>query len=67
MINIIGKIKRKLTGWKKRTLSRTSKMTLIKTNLASIPSYIITVAHMPKYRSTQNDNNARDFFRQNRT
>lgn len=42
------KIKNKLAGWKTKTMSRASRLTLIKSNLTGVPNHIMTCFKCPE-------------------
>ncbi|XP_062028542.1 uncharacterized protein LOC133744454 [Rosa rugosa] len=59
---LLMKISNKLAGWKKGSLSRAGRLTVIKSNLSSIPNHIMTCFRCPKNVTKEIDRQAKDFF-----
>ena len=55
-------MKNRLAGWKMNTLSKAGRLTLIKSNLSSIPNHAMTCFKFPKKITNTMDKYARDFF-----
>lgn len=49
-------------GWKKGTLSRACRLTLIKSNLSSMPNHVMCCFKCPKKLTNKIDKITRDFF-----
>ncbi|KAL8557301.1 hypothetical protein ACS0TY_004654 [Phlomoides rotata] len=45
---LVGRIEKKLKDWKARTLSQTGKLTLLKSVIQSIPTYLMSVFRIPQ-------------------
>ncbi|XP_024200132.1 uncharacterized protein LOC112203389 [Rosa chinensis] len=56
------KISNKLSGWKKATLSRAGKLTLIKSNIAGMPNHVMSCFKCPPKVTKAIDKETRSFF-----
>ena len=59
---ILEKIKRKLAGWKKLYLSKSGRLTLLKSTLSSLPTYFLSLFTIPTHVANKIKKLQRDFL-----
>lgn len=59
---LILRMQKKLAGWKASTLSRGGKLTLIKSNLISMPNHVLSCFRCPAKVTDRLDKECRNFF-----
>lgn len=55
-------LRRKLVGWKKLYLSKGGRLTLLKSMLSSLPTYILSLFTIPTHVANKIEKLQRDFF-----
>ena len=59
---ILEKMKRRLAVWKRLNLSKGGKVTLIKSSLSSLPTYFLSLLHIPGKVANRMEKLQRDFL-----
>ena len=59
---ILEKMKRRLVVWKRLNLSKGGKVTLIKSSLSSLPTYFLSLLHIPGKVANRMEKLQRDFL-----
>lgn len=59
---ILDKLDHRLSNWKVKTLSFAGRLTLMKSVLRSLPSYVMQSTNVPRYIHDKIDKRCRDFI-----
>ncbi len=59
---ILEKIEKRLAGWKRIYLSKGGKLTLLKSTLSNLPTYFLSLFHLPTGVASQLEKLQRDFL-----
>jgi hypothetical protein len=59
---VVGKIERRLASWKRLYLSKGGRVTLIKSTLSNLPTYFLSLFHIPSSVANRIEKLHRDFL-----